>query len=208
MPDIPISSCRRCGTCCKKGGPAFHHQDRNLIETGIILLKDLYTIRKGERARDNVKGGLFSVPSDIIKIKSNGQGACVFFDGNGTCTIYENRPSECRALKCWDTREIEAMYSENRLTREDLLSGIDGLWDLIEEHQSRCEKIEGWLNELNRGQDNEASEKISQVLQYDAHIRSLSVEKSGIDPEMTDFLFGRPLSESIPGLKARNQIRG
>lgn len=205
MPDIPVSSCRRCGTCCKKGGPGFHHQDKNLIETGMILLKDLYTIRKGERARDNVKGGLFSVPSDIIKIKSNEQGACVFFDGNGTCIIYENRPSECRALKCWDTRDIEAMYSENRLTRKDLLSDIDGLWELIEEHQSRCdcEQIEGWLNEVNSDQKNEAAEKISQALQYDRHIRTLSVEKSGIDPEMTDFLFGRPLSESIPMLKTK-----
>ena len=50
----PISECVRCGTCCGKGGPAFHHEDKMLIEQGIILSKHLYTIRAGEPVYDNV----------------------------------------------------------------------------------------------------------------------------------------------------------
>ncbi len=69
QPDITISECICCGTCCKKGGPCFHHEDNMMIEKGIILLKHLYTIRKGEMAYENVRGGLLPVPSDIIKTK-------------------------------------------------------------------------------------------------------------------------------------------
>ena len=42
-PAKPISECMRCGTCCKKGGPSFHHADKTLIEAGVIESKYLYT---------------------------------------------------------------------------------------------------------------------------------------------------------------------
>ena len=132
---IPISECARCGTCCIKGGPSFHHEDKELIDKGIILSKFLYTIREGELSYDNVKECLLPAASDIIKIKGQKDSwTCAFFNEN-ECTIYDNRPLECRLLTCWDTREIEKVYSKNRLTRKDLLSAVEGLWDLIEEHQ-------------------------------------------------------------------------
>ena len=34
--------------------------------------------------------------------------------------------------------EIEKIYAKNRLTRKDLISSIEGLWDLVEEHQNQC----------------------------------------------------------------------
>ncbi len=55
--------------------------------------------------------------------------------------IYNDRPLECRALKCWDTRELEQIYAAKRLTRRDLISNVKGLWDLIEDHQVRCDYI-------------------------------------------------------------------
>ena len=148
----PITECIRCGTCCKKGGPSFHLEDKMLIEKGIILLKYLYTIREGEMTYDNIKECLVPAASDIIKIKGHKDSlACVFFDENeNECTIYDNRPLECRVLKCWDTREIEEVYSKNRLTRKDFIVTIEGLWDLIEDHQARCsyEKLKSFLNAL------------------------------------------------------------
>ena len=53
--DNSISECKRCGTCCKKGGPCFHVEDKMLIEKGVILIKYLYTIRKGEPAYDKIR---------------------------------------------------------------------------------------------------------------------------------------------------------
>jgi len=151
--DNSISECKRCGTCCKKGGPCFHIEDKKLIEKGVIPIKYLYTIREGELAYDNIKGCLVPVTSDLIKIKGqNDSWECVFFNENeNSCKIYDKRPVECRVLKCWDTREIELIYSENRLTRKDLVYKVEGLWDLIEEHQSRCsyDKIKHFVKELD-----------------------------------------------------------
>ncbi|OQX28148.1 MAG: hypothetical protein BWK80_01710 [Desulfobacteraceae bacterium IS3] len=194
-----MMKCTRCGTCCKKGGPSFHIEDKALIENGIILLKSLYTIRKGEPAYDNIREYVSPVSSDIIKITGGkNRRTCIFFDESETaCTIYENRPLECRILSCRDTREIEQVYSRNRLTRKELLSNIKGLWELIEEHQSRCDydNIRQLVKALSGDGKKEAMQTLSDILQYDADIRELVVEKSGIDPEIKDFLFGRPLAE-------------
>jgi ribosomal protein L31E len=38
---------------------------------------------------------------------------------------------------------------------------------------------------------------IAEILNYDRHLRQLVVEKSQIDPEILDFLFGRPLEKIL-----------
>jgi len=197
----PITECIRCGTCCQKGGPSFHLEDRMLIEKGVILLKYLYTIREGELSYDNIKGHLVPAGSDIIKTKGQkGSWTCFFFnEQNNECQIYDSRPLECRVLKCWDTRGIEKIYSQNRLTRKDLIAGIEGLGDLVEDHQTRCsyEKVQGYLESLGEGKNRKALEGILAILQYDTQIRLLAVQEGGLDPEMTDFLLGRPITETI-----------
>ena len=206
-----ITQCIRCGTCCKKGGPSFHLEDKLLIEKGIILSKYLYTIREGELFYDNIKESILPAVSDIIKIKGQKDSwTCIFFnEKENECTIYDNRPLECRALKCWDTREIEKIYSKNRLTRRDLLSTIEGLWDLIEDHQKRCsyEKLNLFINIFKKDNKNEALKGTLDIIEYDAQIRELVVKKGGLDPEMTDFIFGRPITETIRmyGFKIKKQ---
>ena len=93
-PGTSGSECIRCGTCCEKGGPAFHQEDRCLIEKGQIPSRYLFTIRKGEFAYDNVKERLVPVESDIIKIKGKEDTwTCIFFDEeNKQCSIYHDRP--------------------------------------------------------------------------------------------------------------------
>lgn len=196
-----ITECIRCGTCCKKGGPSFHLEDKVLIEKGIILSKYLYTIREDELCYDNVKESILPAASDIIKIKGQKDSiTCIFFnEKENECTIYDNRPLECRALKCWDTREIERIYSKNRLTRKDLISIIEGLWDLVEDHQRRCsyEALKFFIAVLNKDEKDEALNGIFDIIEYDAQIRELVVQKGDLDPEMTDFIFGRPITETI-----------
>ncbi|MFC1577920.1 YkgJ family cysteine cluster protein [Thermodesulfobacteriota bacterium] len=207
------STCRRCGTCCEKGGPGFHQEDRMLIEKGRIPLKYLYTIRKGEFAYDNVNGRLMPVDSDIIKIKEKEDTwTCIFFDEqNRGCSIYNDRPLECRTLKCWDTVELEKMYAKHRLTRDDLISEVEGLWDLINDHQARCdyEKIINLINDFDGPRKDRARKKLMEIIQYDAEFRKLVVEKGGLDAAMLDFLFGRPLRETLPayGIKVRQEGR-
>ena len=198
--NVRITECILCGTCCKKGGPSFHLADKHLIDKGVILSKYLFTIRKGELAYDNVRQELLPLSSELIKLKGkNDSSTCIFFnEGEKKCEIYKNRPVECKALKCWDTREIEKIYSKNRLTRKDLLFDVEGLWELVNDHQSRCsyEKIKKMLQKQDDS-NNDIQKEILEIIRYDTQIRHLVVEKGGMDSEILDFLFGRPLTLTI-----------
>jgi Fe-S-cluster containining protein len=195
------ATCRRCGTCCKKGGPSFHLEDKMLVEKGIIPSKYMYTIRKGERCYDNIKACFLPASSDIIKLKAiKGSRTCVFFNEKDKgCTIYDDRPMECRILKCWDTEEIRRIYSKNRLTRQDLISSVEGLWELVEEHKERCsyDKLKFFIDALDKDNRREALQGILNIIEYDKKIRDLTVQKASLDPDLTDFLFGRPITETI-----------
>ena len=196
-----IDACIRCGTCCTKGGPCFHDVDKALIEKGIIHSRYLYTLRKGELAYDNVRECLAPVDDDIIKLKGrNDSWTCIFFDEDQkACEIYETRPLECKALQCWNTQQLEAIYDKNRLARKDLISDIEGLWDLVCDHQRRCDydKIQKLVNALNSSAKKRAQKQLIEIIQYDMEIRKLVVSDGGLDAEMLDFLFGRPLIKTI-----------
>jgi Fe-S-cluster containining protein len=187
-----LTECKRCGTCCKKGGPSFHIDDRALIEDGFISAKFLYTIREGEPVRDNISERIVHAPSDIIKIKGQKNGwTCFYYDETEKrCAVYEHRPLECKLLKCRDTRDIERIFSKNLLTRQDIISTVEGLWDLVVEHDRRCsyKKIRKLIDE---------SGKVAELIEYDKIIRELVVKKGELDPELLDFLFGRPLSVTM-----------
>jgi len=200
MSESNTGRCRRCGTCCKNGGPSFHVEDRYLIDQGVIPCSRLYTIRCGEPAHDNVAGGVLPVESDLIKIKGVGSlWTCIFYDdARKGCGIYGSRPVECRVLKCWDTVGIQALYRKDRLTRKDLLGSVEGLWDLIADHQVRCSYDD--IRELLVGvkQRRHASiGKLREMILYDLSLRQLAVEKGMINTGMTDFLLGRPLVHTL-----------
>ena len=198
-PPIP---CKRCGTCCEKGGPSLHQEDRFLVENGSIPATCLYTIRRGEMARDDIRGSLAPLAEEIVKIKGQGgKWTCLFYDRQTRgCRIYEHRPLECRVLNCRDTGPIEKIYNKGRLTRRDLLATVAGLWDLIEEHEQRCSyaQLGAWVREGTLENDVlRQEEAILETLRYDAHVRQLAVEKGRLNAELLAFVFGRPLTETL-----------
>lgn len=172
-----------------------------MIDDGRIPARDLFTIRRGELVRDNVKGVLVPLSQEIIKIKGCAdRWTCLFYDrATRGCNIYDHRPLECRALSCQDTRRIEGLYQNTRLTRQDLLSGMNGLWELIEDHEQHCSyaglraRVEAGMHEGRLIQE----KMILEILRFDAHVRQLAVEKGGLDNRMLDFMFGRPLADTI-----------
>lgn len=194
--------CVGCGTCCRKGGPAFHLQDQHLIREGMIPLAALYTIRKGELARDEARGQLAPVESDIVKIQGkDGTWSCRFFDeASRRCTIYPYRPLECRVLTCWDTREILRVYDRQRLTRKDLVGRLPGLWPLVEAHDRRCDwhQIRSWITP-GRGIDSAHHPALKEMIGYDEAMRQLVAEK-GMEPGVMPFLFGRPLAAILKAI--------
>ncbi len=195
------NACRRCGTCCEKGGPALHHGDKTLVEEGRIPAKYLFTIRKGEPVYDNVKGNTLFAQTDIIKIKSKkGRTGCVFFNApiHG-CEVYDNRPVECHVLKCWDTAAIEALYFKDRLIRRDLLSDVKGMWELILEHETCCsyDQVSRLVASIRNKKDDHALKKLQYVLNYDKQLRILVISKAEANTDLIHFLFGYPLLETI-----------
>jgi len=202
MTQSPPILCKRCGTCCEKGGPGLHHEDRPLVESGSIPAKYLYTIRRGELVRDDIRGRLAPLAEEIVKIKGqDGKWTCMFYDRQTRgCRIYAHRPLECRVLNCRDTGPIEEIYDKGRLTRRDLLATVAGLWELIEDHEQRCSyaQLEAWVREgVSPDEVFKQEESIFETLRYDAHVRQLAVEKGGLDAELLAFVFGRPLTETI-----------
>ena len=163
-------------------------------------------------AYDNVRQCLQPAGTDIIKIKGKGNSwTCLFFDeAQAACTIYENRPIECRALKCWDTAELEALYAQKRLKREDLLAHIEGLWDLIKDHQQRCDydSILALVKDIHSGGTDDARQRLAEIIQFDNEIRKLVVSRGGLDAEMLDFLLGRPLNQTIKNFGLRVMHKG
>lgn len=202
-PHTGITECRRCGTCCRKGGPTLHLEDRPLVEAGIIPLANLLTIRQGEPAYDNVSDTIAPAVTDIVKIndsRDGRKGCCFYNTADKGCGIYADRPAECAALKCWDTRSIEALYNCRRLTRQHLLAKVQGLWDLVRDHQDRCEY--GYIAELAEKVKRphcaeEHQQALLELVRYDDNLRQLTCERSRLDPRMLLFLFGRPLSFTI-----------
>jgi hypothetical protein len=171
----------------------------------VIGLRFLYTLREGELAMDNVTGRLFPLADDIIKIKGQGQGwTCVFFDAAAKgCQIYASRPAECRVLKCWDPGQLAAMYTHDRLTRRDLIAGVEGLWELVLDHSRRVshDRIQQLLATAGpRGLDVDADAALMTMVRYDLSLREVLVEKGKARRDQLDFLFGRPLTHTLPPL--------
>lgn len=204
------TDCLCCGECCSKGGPAIHTDDLAILRRGVIEITNLYAIRLGEPVHDNVKGGFGPSTAEIIKVKSRTPAwTCVFLDESDEsirrCTIYNNRPLECRLLDCHDTAALEAAYAANRITRGDLVSKTGRIWPIIAAHEKRCDfayfgKI---ADRARTTQDDALLLALADILRIDDNARA-AAEQSGLPPETHDFFFGRPMRLSLPawGLRA------
>ena len=196
----PRDHCIRCGECCLKSSPTLQIEDLPLLKDGPIEKGHIYTIRKGELTRDNINDTLVITPIELIKIAEKGGDTtgCIFYDEPGkACIIYGQRPAQCAALKCWDTSEFMRVYRGPKAERKDIvMSGV--LLGMIEEHERRCNYfiLETYVKQIEQ-EGERAVERILELLKFDYHLRPFASEKMNIDPHELDFLFGRPLFETI-----------
>jgi len=179
--------------------------DVSLIYDGFIERGNLYTIRLGELVRDNIRGELRVTDKEIIKIKEKKDGkGCIYYDENAkTCTIYEYRPIQCKALACWDESEFMRVYARPKVDRRDIIRDKIVL-GLMNEHDKRCSysELDKCVRQIKK-EGEEAVGKILEILRFDHHIRAFTSKKLGIDLSEMGFLFGRPLTQTITmfGLK-------
>ncbi len=176
------------------------------MESGLIHTRDLYTIRRGELVHDPIQGRVVTARREIIKIKGRGgRWTCICFDpAAGTCRIYTERPLECRLLACWNTRPIERAYTRGRLVRRDLVGSIAGLWEAVAEHERRCDvyRLRRLLAPAPAAAAARRLHTAAEIVHYDAELRRRVVARTGLEEEMLDFLFGRPLSRVLRSLQA------
>jgi Fe-S-cluster containining protein len=202
----PQPACRRCGICCRKGGPALHISDLPLFDKKVLRPAHLFTIRKGEPVLDNVQSAVMPADAEMVKIQGkSGSWTCRFFIENPpTCSIHADRPAECRALNCRDTTAIEAMYRRERINRRHLIPENSPLHRLIRYHEVQIPPeaaAAALMGEVSKN-DPEAAAALKRLIARDAELRRLSMEKGGLAAELLDFVFGHPLSVIVTRLKA------
>jgi Fe-S-cluster containining protein len=209
---IERTHCIRCGECCLASSPTLQMADVSLVYDGFIDRGNLYTIRLGELIRDNIHGELRVTDKEIIKIKEkeNGLGCIHYNEKAKACTIYEYRPIQCKALACWDESEFMRVYARPKADRRDINRDKIVL-GLMKEHDKRCSymELDKFVRQIKK-EGEEAVRKILEVLKFDHHIRTFTSKKLGIGFSEMDFLFGRPLIDTIKmfGLKVIKQPDG
>jgi len=204
--------CIRCGTCCSKGSPTLLKQDFSLLQHDVIKPVDLMTIRRGEPAYSSRSEQTAPAETELIKVREvPGARSCIFYHGwDKSCSIYESRPTQCQLQECWNAGFPEEMEAEP-LTRKDLLSTIDSLWQVIERHEERCSH-----QDLSRAVTRLAATKgqtvqeVLDLLAFDHHVREFMRDTVGLDAEAMDLFFGRPLEETLfaYGLRLEQQPDG
>lgn len=222
-----MSSCKRCGQCCRLGGPVLHRDDVSLLDLldapakeGVAFgLADLVTLREGELVRDDVIGTLSPLEGECVKIapaEGRSDWQCRFLirmpdavpGRDAGCSIYDRRPSQCRALNCSDTRGIAGLYDHDRAARADVMKAVGapeewlGLFPAYEETCSYARIVplaKLVMPPINPGTpaEKEATEALLETVRYDIAFRDLCVERGNIPASYLPFLLGRPLSETL-----------
>lgn len=195
---IPTNSCIRCGTCCLKGGPTLHHEDKKILLAGHIGYQHLVTIRKGEPASNPVIGKLEAVRQELVKVAGKGKDwSCCFYDEKeASCTIYTHRFLECRLLKCWNTAEIIPVIGKSTIVRSDIINSNDPIMRVIEDHDKECpcHEVENLIFTLSQTTDTSKTlARLTEIVRKDLAIRSYAISELGLQKEYELFIFGRPL---------------
>lgn len=199
------TTCKKCGNCCKKGGPTLHNQDLELVRSGKLPIRNLITIRKGELVLNPLAGKIQPATVELVKIVGTGrQWDCCYYDEDSGCTIYEDRPYTCRVLKCWDTCEILDLVEKDTLSRFDILDKDDPLIAVIEEHERMCPCddlgfIQSNFERLSDQQKNELEKRVRNDLRF--RTRVISDFQLKLSDEL--FYFGRPFFQLLQPLGVR-----
>ncbi len=204
--NIQQTQCKRCGICCTKGGPALHRSDLPLIERGILQVKMLITIRKGELVHKPDDATPQAVGCELVKISGTGrEWQCFYYseDDQG-CMIYENRPQSCRELQCWNTGAVEELIEKDTLSRFDIVDTDAPIYSVMQEHESSCPCPD--LEEMREAIAEKGPidlEHLEKLVNEDIAIRTATVQSMNISLAEELFYFGRPIFQLLQqiGLK-------
>lgn len=196
--NIVRNECQRCGTCCQKGGPVLHHEDKEILRAWHIGHKHLVTIRQGELARNPINDLLEPVHQELVKVRGKGDDwTCCFYDEKeSSCSVYEHRLLECRLLKCWNPSELLSVIGKNTIIRADVINPDDPILEVIKTHELECpyDEIETSIDNILRERNKSKNlERLTQLVNKDLSIRHYALSELGLNKDFELFIFGRPL---------------
>lgn len=196
-----LPACVRCGECCRKGSPVLHIEDIELLRQGKIAWNAIYTLRLGEPVQAPMENRLLFLPDERIKVREKkGTRECIFFDGSkDRCTVYADRPVQCRAQSCWDAAPSVQLAQLPCLKRENIFEGVDLILDLMAEHNRRCsfDKLNDAFTRL-RTDNGETIQEALELLAYEDHFRHFFGERLNIPEDTLDLVFGRSFTDLAP----------
>ncbi len=208
-----LPACAQCGECCRMGSPALHLEDIVLLRSGKIPWDRLVTLRKGEPARSPFDGMPFVLPEERIKIREKeGLRECVFLiSETDRCSIYVDRPLQCRAQACWDPIPARDTAELPFLLREHIFEGVDLLLEIIAEHETRCgfAVLSDAFEELSRSNGANVRE-VLRLLSYEEHFRQFVSDKFKIPAQNMELLFGRSFARmtTLFGFRVKEEPDG
>jgi len=206
--------CLRCGDCCHLGSPSLHPEDAELLSRGVLSARQIYTLRRGEPVKFNIDGRLGALPSELIKIKQHQEKHhCIYYGKNQRgCTIYDNRPLQCRVQECWAPEGLEKLWQQEKLTRRHLIKEDQDLLEMLEVHDERCDprKLDAAFTRLHDTGDLAVLDEVLDLLRQDTAIRAFVTQKLNREDEELNFLLGRPLAEIVRayGMKVEKDENG
>ncbi len=208
-------NCKRCGTCCRQGGPALHGPDLELLRSGHLRPDDLITVRRGELAFQPLAASPEPVAHEFLKLTGrNGSWQCVFYDeATKGCGRYEHRPMACGLLDCTNTGPLLDIAGQDLLTRFDCIADDDPLLPLVRDHEAQCpcpdllavrQTIEPGAFTATRLAELEAA------VARDLALRSQAAVSFRLSVAQELFYFGRPLFQLLLplGIQAVNTPAG
>lgn len=209
MKDV-LPTCVQCGECCRQGSPTLHQEDLELLQQGRIPWSRIFTLRKGEPVRPphgENEGKPFFLLDERIKIRERPQGqGCVFLEGESDlCSIYADRPIQCRAQACWDPTQSRELGKGIYLTRKDIFEKVDAVMQIMIEHEKRCsfEALHAAFRQLQENGGEDDIKKFLGLVSYEDHFRNFVSEKFQIPPDHLELVLGRSFTDLMPifGLK-------
>ncbi len=142
------------------------------------------------------------LPVEIVKIKGkDGSWECLFFNSSDSaCSIYDFRPTECRALKCWDTSEVQSLFLKDTLSRRDILGISSPLYEVILAYEHTFDAR--LILTLVEADSREADVDLERLAEHDERFRRQVCEKMGVRAEDLEFLFGRTIKTLVDAFKS------
>lgn len=186
--------CLGCATCCLTSSPTLYAEDLPRLGAAKLGWEHLVTLRAGEKVHSVRLGRLQTLEHELIKLREQG-GACAWLGERG-CSIYENRPLQCRWLECWSGRHAGQLWERPRLGRKEILAEDAIALALAKEYEVKLPAA-GLHQALAgaAGGEKSAVEQALVFLELDHRLRTGISERYGYSSQALHLILGRPALE-------------